>query len=107
MKEMLQKLKNPTVLISVLSQIGAILILMGVDLNENMVMSLIGMVVSILATLGIVSKSDTKPPELESACLTCTNTGTQELHVKINGQMTCVKCGAICDTPESSTTAIS
>lgn len=96
MKQILQKLKNPAVLFSVLSQIVAILILVGVNINEDTAMTFIGIGMSILATLGIIGQNQNKqkPPELELDYLPCANTGDQECHIMIDGQMTCVKCGA-------------
>lgn len=94
MKEILKKLKNPTVLFSVLSQLVALLILLGVKLNEDTAVAVIGIIMSILGTLGIIQKADVDKLKADTVLLPCSNTGLEEPHVLINGKMICTKCGA-------------
>lgn len=92
MKQILQKLKNPAVLYSVLFQIIAILILMGVKIDEDAAITIAGIVISILASLGVIHMSDTTPNEIETAYLT-TSSGEKNLHVRTGDHMRCVKTG--------------
>ncbi len=95
MKQILERLKNPTILLSVVSQIVAMLILVGVKIDEQMALTLAGMGVSILGSLGILSKKGIAGYAAKTENLTCSNSGEVEPHVLINGQMVCTKCGAV------------
>lgn len=97
-KAILQKIKNPSVLLSMLSQIIAVLLLLEVDVNISLVTGLVTAVCSILSLLGLwrfpfsKQKGTDSPTDLP---LPCDNCGSNTPHTLINGYMTCSKCGRI------------
>lgn len=95
----LARLKKPSVVMSVVSQIIAILILAGFQANESMVMTVVTMICNILVTLGIMSNPDTNTRSYGDDLLVCTGCGVIRQHVKVNGRMLCSDCGAVYQVP--------
>lgn len=94
-QQIIKRLKKPSVLLSLVSQIASLCILFGFNVNENMVMSVTTIVCSVLVTLGIMSNPDTKKNGYGDDVLTCSTSGDKEVHVNVNGQMVCANCGAV------------
>ena len=78
-----------------LSQVVSILLLLDVNINENLIVSIATIVCSILVALGILSNPDTENKGYGEDYLYCFTDGKNTCHVKINGQMVCKKCGTI------------
>ena len=94
MKIMLGRLKKPSVLLSVVSQILALLLIFGVKVDESLVMQIAVILCSILATLGVMQNPDTRKKGYGDDILKCSRTGKMEPHVMVNNRMVCVNCGA-------------
>lgn len=93
--QMLHRLKKPSVLLSIVSQVVAVLLMLGFDVNEGMVMSVAVGISSVLVTLGILSNPDAHKSGYGDDILTCSASGNLEPHVMVNGQMVCANCGAV------------
>lgn len=90
----LNRLKRPSVLLSIVSQVVTLLLLFGFDVNENLVMSVAAAGCSLLVTLGILSNPDTRKGSYGDDMLPCSRTGRLERHVLVNGKFVCAQCGA-------------
>lgn len=95
LKLTLSRLKKPSVIISLVSQIAPILILLGFNIDEHALMTVTYALCSILVTLGILSNPDTNQKGYSDDLLTCSNDGLLSPHVMVNGQMVCKNCGAV------------
>lgn len=99
LKTILQGLKNPSVLLGILSQIIAVLLLLEVDVNISLVTGLVTAVCSILSLLGLMQFPLTgqganakSPADKQLLCADCKR---KTPHILVNGLMTCSKCGCI------------
>lgn len=92
------RLKNPSVLLSLISHTVTLLILLGFNINESFVLSISTALLSILTILGIMSNPDTKTKGYGDDTLVCSNCGGKSIHVEINGQMLCKNCGTVYTT---------
>jgi len=95
LERLISRLKQPSVLLSLVSQGISIFILMGFNLNEDLIKSLAAIICSILVTLGILSNPDTKNRGYGDDILFCICDGKNAQHVRVNGHMICQKCGNI------------
>lgn len=105
-KSIISRLKKPTVLLSIASQIVSLLLLLGFNINESMIMTVVTIGCSVLVTLGIMSNPDTKNTGYGDDLLVCSNSGQLEPHVMVNSQMVCKNCGAVFQPPVISTANI-
>lgn len=99
-KSFILRLKNPSVILSILSQIIALLLLFGFKINENIIMSVAAIACSILTTLGILSNPDTKNKGYGDDIITCSECGKSCVHCNVNGQMICSNCGTVCTSKQ-------
>ena len=95
MKGFLRNLKNPKTLLTVATQIVAMLILVGVQMDEEIVLTAIGMMVGLLSTLGVIHKTEASDLGICVKRMTCSRSGRQTIHLLIGGQMVCKECGAV------------
>jgi uncharacterized membrane protein len=95
MKVLLYRLKKPSTIISLVSQITSLLLIFGVSVNADAVITVTTLVCSILVILGILSNPDTVNKGYGDDYLQCAMDGRKTLHVEVNGQMLCKDCGAI------------
>ncbi|MEG2000204.1 MAG: phage holin [Evtepia sp.] len=92
-KTILERLKNPSVLMSILAQITSLLILFQIHVDMNLVNGVMTAVSSILILLGILSDPNTQKKGYGDDIMTCADCGETGVHYKINGKMTCKNCG--------------
>lgn len=92
LRKIWERLRKPSVVISLTSQVGALLILLGYSIDEQALLTVVAALCSILATLGIMSSSETK-------LLRCSACGTPEPHVEVNDRLVCQTCGAVYAPP--------
>jgi len=57
-RKILSRLRNPTVILSIASNLISLGLLLGYKLNEGLIMSAVTIICSILITLGILSNPD-------------------------------------------------
>lgn len=89
-----KRLKNPSVILSIVSQIVTILLMVGIKVNQNVILAIATALCSIFVTLGIISDPDSTKLGYGDDILPCSITGEDQKHVLINGKMVCVKSGA-------------
>ena len=93
LKQALGRLADPTVLISVASQVVAVLVLLGIEVDVTLVTSVITAAFPILTLLGIVSGPDAKLQAYADDVAVCPRCGKLTPHVYIAGKLTCRNCG--------------
>lgn len=95
LKIILKRLKNPSVLISIASQIVSMLVLLNVDIDAQLVMGIIAGLSSILVALGIISNPDTKKKSFGDDLLFCEHCGKISQHTVVAGKLICKECGHV------------
>ena len=89
LSQILSRLKNPTVVLSIASHLISFLILMGYKVNEGVVMAGVTIICSILVTLGILSNPDYNTDNR----LFCTACKEKTHHVEVADRKVCNICG--------------
>lgn len=89
----LNRLKNPSVILSIVSEIVTILVLLNVSVNANLITGIVTSVCSILVLLGILSNPTTKNKGYGDDIIECENCNKCTQHTLINGKMICSECG--------------
>lgn len=98
LKIILQTIKTPSVMLGILSQIIAVLLLLGVDVNINLITGLVTALCSIFSLLGLMQLPPTQEAKAKSPadtllrCAICKRTTP---HILVNDLMTCSKCGRV------------
>lgn len=98
-KLLLARLKSPSVLISIVSQVAAILVLLGRVVDVNLVTTVTAAVCSLLVTLGILSDPNTQNKGFGDDLHYCAHCGAVTPHVAVTGTLICRTCGG--QTPPS------
>ncbi len=93
LKVMLSRLKNPSVVLSIASQIIAILMLLNVHVDEGIVTGIVAAVCSILVLLGIMSNPESTKKGYGDDIYKCPNCNCDCEYVEVNGKLVCKKCG--------------
>ncbi|NLD19000.1 MAG: hypothetical protein GX663_01955 [Clostridiales bacterium] len=88
-----ERLKKPSVLISIASQIATILVLFNIHVDMDIVSTVITGLFSILVLLGIISDPTTQTKRYGDDLLECSNCHKLIRHVMVNGKMLCTECG--------------
>ncbi len=101
----LSRLKNPSVVIGIVSQIIAMLTLLHVSTNISFVMAITVGVCSILVTIGIMSNPTTENVGFGDDILYCSNCKTEKEHVLVGDKFYCKQCGASLRTDKFDMTA--
>jgi uncharacterized membrane protein len=92
-KVFIQRLRNPSVVLSIVSQVITLLLLLNVNINADMITRVAAVVCSILITLGILSNPTTQVKHYGDDILHCSKCNKDTVHVRVNGKMTCTECG--------------
>lgn len=90
------RLKKPSVIISLISQIGGIILLISHNGDINLITKVIIAISSILVTLGIVSNPDSHNAFYGDDICICTECHKPCAHVEVNGTLVCCECGHPC-----------
>lgn len=98
LKIVLKRLRRPSVIISIVSQVTAFLVLFNVNIDKSVIMSAATIVCSILTTMGILSNPDSQKNGYGDDIINCESCGGSKLHVNAGDQMICADCGAIHDS---------
>lgn len=95
----LKRLRKPSVIASLTSQIITLLILFNVTIDTTLITSIITSITSILVILGVFSNPDTQKKGYRDDVSPCCKCNTNTQHVKIGDDMICVICGCSSNTP--------
>ena len=95
-RTMLERLKNPTVVMSIVSQIAAILVLLNVTVDVDLLTNITVSVCSIFVLLGIMSNQTTKRLDFCDDICKCPCCGKKQLCAHVAGEMICTVCGTKC-----------
>ena len=87
--QVISRLKNPTIVLSVASHLISFVILMGYKVNEGVVMAGLAIICSVLVTLGIMSNPDYNTDNR----LFCVRCREKTYHVEVAGRKLCTICG--------------
>ena len=93
LKIILSRLKNPSVVLSIVSQIITIITIFKIDVNENIVLKVTISICSIFVLLGIMSNPSTKNFGYGDDILNCQNCNEDTMHTIIDNDFVCTKCG--------------
>ncbi len=93
LKIVLQRLKNPAVITSLVSEFIAILMLLNIDVDANMIAGIIATITSMLVMLGILSNPDTETKGFGDDIAVCSGCGEETQHVLVGGELVCQNCG--------------
>lgn len=96
LKVMLKRLQNPSVVMSIASQIITILLLFNIDINRSIVIGVVTAVCSILVLLGIMSNPDRQNGGFGEDIAHCEACDKRTVHVVVAGEMVCKNCGKCC-----------
>ena len=95
LKLFLKRLAKPSVLISIASQVVAILMVFNIQVDMNIVTTVITGVCSILVLLGIVSDPGTKNSGFGDDVRNCVGCKKKSAHVTVGGKLICKDCGTV------------
>lgn len=104
-KLLLARLKKPSVLISLTSQVAAILVLLGSTVDVTAVTAIATAVCSLLATLGILSDPTAQNKGFGDDLGYCENCGALAPCVMVAGQLVCRHCGGAASAASPKDTA--
>lgn len=90
-----KRLKNPTVVLSILSQVFMIFSLLNVSVDENMITGVITASLSILVTLGIMSNPDTATKTYGDDFMYCETCNKRTHHVVVGDKILCEECNQV------------
>lgn len=96
-----ERLKKPSVIISLISQVGGIILLISHNSDINLITKIIIAVCSILVTLGILSNPDSRKAFYGDDICNCKNCHKPSAHVIVNGILVCRECGCPCNQQEN------
>lgn len=89
----LERLKKPSVIISIASQIATLLLLFNIEVEEHILVQGISALFTIVTVLGIVSNPDSKNKWYSDDIAYCSNCNKMSKVVSINGKLICITCG--------------
>lgn len=95
LKIILKRLKKPSTVISIVSQVISLLVIFGINVQQQYVLAIVTTTCSILITLGILSNPDSGKAGFGDQILKCSNDGQMSLHTWVNEQLICTNCGAV------------
>lgn len=95
LKNILARLKNPSVVISIVSQIVSILLLLNVHVDQSAVSAVVAAVCSVLVLLGIMSNPDTQNKGYGDDMYECSGCHEVTAHVRVGENFVCPKCGCV------------
>ncbi|MEG2073954.1 MAG: hypothetical protein RRY54_04235 [Angelakisella sp.] len=95
LKNILARLKNPSVVISIASQIISVLLLLNVNVDRGIITAVITAACSVLVLLGIMSNPDTVTKGYGDDMHECANCHQMTPHLRVGDSLVCSKCGTV------------
>ena len=93
-KHMLSRLRSPSVVMGIVSQIIVILTLLNVSVDVNVITGIAVAVCSIMVFLGIMKNPNTKKMGVLDEIHWCEHCKKDSVHYRIAGKLVCSECGA-------------
>lgn len=93
LKNILSRLKNPSVVISIVSQVVSVLVLLNIHVNQSAVSAVVVAVCSVLVLLGIMSNPDTANRGYGDDLYECECCHEKTAHLQVGDSLVCSKCG--------------
>lgn len=90
------RLKKPSVIVSLVSQIAGIILLISHNENLNTITKIVVLLFSILVTLGILSNPDSQKSGYGDDIKVCPSCDKECNCVLVNGEFICSECGCPC-----------
>lgn len=100
-RDILERLKHPSVVLSIASQMVTILLLLNISIDQTAVTGIVTAVCSILVFMGIMSNPTTKNKWYGDDDLYCENCQKNSPHIPVADSMVCSSCGAIYRSPDT------
>lgn len=94
----IKRLRKPSVIASLTSQILTLCILLGINVDATLVTSVITTFTSMFVILGIFSNPDAQKKGYGDDIIPCENCGQLSQHVKAGDNMVCTNCGSVSTT---------
>lgn len=91
----LKRLKKPSVIASLTSQIVALLILFEINIDTTFITNVMTAITSIMVILGIFSNPDSQRKGYKDDISLCSKCHQLTQHVKVTDKMVCVNCGGV------------
>lgn len=95
LQETLNRLKKPSVILSITSHIITILVLLKVNIDMDTITGIVTAITSILVILGILSNPTTQNKGYGDDILNCSNCNKNTIHTLVGDNLVCTKCGNI------------
>ena len=89
MRKIISRLKNPSVILGLTSNIVSLALLLGYKLNESLILSAVTILCSMLVLLGILSNPDDNTDNR----FYCPVEKERTLHVEVASRKVCSTCG--------------
>jgi uncharacterized membrane protein len=99
LKVFLGRLRNPSVILSIASQVITILLLFNVNVDRDIIFGVITASCTILTLLGIMSNPSTETQGYTDDIYICEHCNKETVHVMVNGQLVCTECGTASTPP--------
>lgn len=93
LKEILKRLKKPSVILSITSHIITILVLLKVNVNVDAVTGIVTAITSIFILLGILSNPTSQNKGYGDDMLNCSKCNKKTIHSLVGNDLICSKCG--------------
>lgn len=94
-KIVLNRLRKPSVVLSIVSQIMTILMLLKAPVDVELVTGIAAAACSVLTLLGIMSNPDTQKKTYGDDIQFCDTCQQQTQHTTVNGKAVCQRCGTV------------
>lgn len=89
----IQRLKKPSVLISISSQIATLLLVANINIDEVIIIEVISVICTLLTFFGIVSNPDTDNKGFGDDIAFCDKCNKNSKYIRIGNQVICTECG--------------
>lgn len=99
-KQILKRLRRPSVLFSITSQMITVLVLLKIDVDTTMISGIVTAILSIFVLLGIISDPTTQKNGYSDDWAVCPGCKNLTRHVVANGKRICAECGTLLEPSE-------
>lgn len=98
LKIVISRLKTPSVVISIASQVISVLVLLNINVDRGVITAVVTAGCSVLVLLGIMSNPDTVNKGYADDLYECSNCHEITAHVRVGDNLVCPNCGTVHST---------